>query len=155
VVNHRAPDVIEQLAMPGERSGGEIAAFHPRGLVREEGVEDVAAGAAAQGQWHACALGESREPLAEEKRAGFDACPYLNQQLAGAAQVGFVWDPRQARAVTHTLDAEVELDAEGCEKLMVPSVGQTLEIRQFIHYHLDLGRFAKVQCAIYESTAGP
>ena len=45
--------------------------------------------------------------------------------------------------------------AEGCEKLMVPAVGQTHEIRQFIHYHLDLGRFAKVQCAIYESTAGP
>jgi hypothetical protein len=38
----------------------------------------------------------------------------------------------------------------GFEKLMVPAPGQTIEIPQFIHYHLEDGKFVKAFCAVFE-----
>ena len=38
----------------------------------------------------------------------------------------------------------------GFEHLMVPAVGQVLEIPQFIHYHLSGGKIVKALCAVFE-----
>ena len=38
----------------------------------------------------------------------------------------------------------------GFERLMVPAVGQVLEIPQFIHYHLRGGKIVKALCAVFQ-----
>ena len=38
----------------------------------------------------------------------------------------------------------------GFGRLMAPGVGQTIEIPQFIHYHLRNGRLARALCAVFE-----
>jgi hypothetical protein len=38
--------------------------------------------------------------------------------------------------------------AAGFERLLTPPVGQTIEIAQFIHYHLEGGKFKRALCAI-------
>jgi hypothetical protein len=38
--------------------------------------------------------------------------------------------------------------AAGFERLLTPPVGQTIEIPQFIHYHLEGGKFKRALCAI-------
>ncbi len=102
--------------MRGERRGREIVARYARGLMIQKGIEDVAAGAATQGQGHALAVRELGEDFAEAEGAGLDAGLHVRKQLAGAAQVGFVRDPRQGGAVSNTLDSEVELNATGSER---------------------------------------
>jgi hypothetical protein len=39
--------------------------------------------------------------------------------------------------------------AAGFERLMVPRVGEVLEIPQFIHYHLRGGKIVKALCAVF------
>jgi len=39
--------------------------------------------------------------------------------------------------------------AAGFERLMVPSVGQVLELPQFIHYHLRAGKIVKAVCVLH------
>ena len=38
--------------------------------------------------------------------------------------------------------------AAGFERLLTPPVGQTIEIPQFIHYHLEGGKFKRALCAL-------
>lgn len=42
------------------------------------------------------------------------------------------------------------LAEHGFERLAAPPVGQTVEIPQFIHYHLREGKFCKAYCAVFE-----
>ena len=41
-----------------------------------------------------------------------------------------------------------DLQAAGYGRLMTPRVGQVVEIPQFIHYHLQGGKFSRVVCAV-------
>ncbi len=41
-----------------------------------------------------------------------------------------------------------ELRAAGYGRLITPKAGQVIEIPQFIHYHLQAGKFASVICAV-------
>ncbi len=43
----------------------------------------------------------------------------------------------------------------GFERLAAPPVGQSLEIPQFIHYHLEGGKFVKALCAVFEPPNAP
>lgn len=38
----------------------------------------------------------------------------------------------------------------GFERLMVPAVGEVIEIPQFIHYHLENGKIVKALCSVFE-----
>jgi hypothetical protein len=38
--------------------------------------------------------------------------------------------------------------AAGYERLLTPAVGQVIEIPQFIHYHLEAGKFKRALCAL-------
>jgi hypothetical protein len=42
------------------------------------------------------------------------------------------------------------LAEKGFARLVAPPVGVTVEIPQFIHYHLKDGKFAKAYCAVFE-----
>src|SRR4051794_27394200 len=99
--------------MRGECRRCEIAALDARGLVIEKSIEDVTAGAATPRQRHALAGGEIGERFAEAECARVNAGLHVRQALASAADVGFVRNPRQARAKADTLDPEVKLNAIG------------------------------------------
>ncbi len=46
------------------------------------------------------------------------------------------------------------LAEHGLERLVGPPPGETIEIPQFIHYHLKDGKLAKALCAVFEPPRG-
>jgi hypothetical protein len=62
-------------------------------------------------------------------------------------------DALQDRAgIAHTARGRIDLVcaaiAAGFERLTTPPAGETIVIPQFIHYHLEGGKFARALCAI-------
>lgn len=83
---------------------------------------------------------------------------YVNESItveAFAANEHLVAIEARVRLEAHRDLTQDVLAEAGYGRLMGLREGQVVEIPQFIHYHLEGGKFVKALCAVFEAPAGP